>query len=221
MDISPRRFMISGLLLLTSTSVAVADESGQQVSGQQIVEQGNDRGAMACATCHGKNGAGNGAAGFPRLAGLHQAYISKQLNDYKTGKRNNPIMAGVARALNDADIKVVSSYFANLKSTATPTNVADKTSALGEKLSTIGNWEKDIPACFRCHGDGAQGGGPVMPALAGQHQSYIRSQLQDWKSGTRNNDPLGLMAAIASRMSKEEIDAVSAYLANLKPAGVK
>ena len=205
--------MLIGAIFLFNTVLANAG-----VSAQDIVEKGNNNGAMACAGCHGSDGAGNNDTGFPRLAGLHSSYIAKQLNDFKSGKRDNPIMNGVARALSDTEIQDLANYFAALNTPA-KSQPADKTLLeQGKKLAVYGNWDNDIPACFRCHGDQASGGGPVMPALAGQHKNYIQAQLQAWKNGARSNDPVGLMSAIAGRLSDAEIKAVSTYLSNLTPA---
>jgi cytochrome c553 len=190
-------------------------------TGADIVSQGNHKGATACATCHGNDGAGNEAAGFPRLAGLNADYLAKQLRDFKAGKRSNPIMNDVAGALSDEEIQTVAAYFSALHTPASQVSAEPQLQAEGEKLASRGNWAHDIPACFRCHGDQAQGGGPAMPALAGQHQSYLQTQLQAWQNDQRRNDPVGLMRAIAGRLSEAEIRAVSAYLASLTPPAAK
>ena len=49
--------------------------------GAELAHQGRD-GVPACVGCHGQNGEGNAAAGFPRLAGLHPAYLARQLADF-------------------------------------------------------------------------------------------------------------------------------------------
>lgn len=203
------------LLLFLSFSSAFA---GSAKAAKQLVENGNKAGAMACANCHGSDGAGNDASAFPRLAGLHPDYLSKQMMDFKSGQRSNPIMNGIAKALSKSEIKMLADYFAELDTPVSAKQISKEASQQGEKLAVYGNWDNDVPACFRCHGDKAKGGGPVMPALAGQHEHYIETQLRAFKSGARNNDPVGLMAAIASRLSDDEIKSVSAYLASLDPA---
>lgn len=75
-----------------------------------------------------------------------------------------------------------------------------------------------MPACVSCHGPGGKGIGAVFPALAGQHASYIKAQLEAWKNGTRRNDPNNLMKVVADRLTDEEVQAVSEYFATL-PAG--
>lgn len=66
--------------------------------------------AMACTGCHGPDGKGIAAAGFPRLAGLPAAYLSKQLHDWRSGSRKQPVMEPLAKALSEDEIKAVSTY---------------------------------------------------------------------------------------------------------------
>ncbi len=186
----------------------------QAEEGKNIVLQGNQTGATACSVCHGENGAGQAAAGFPRLAGLPQEYLEKQLRDFKAQRRNNPMMAPIAASLSDEEIKAVAAYFSKQAPT-TPSKSKDETAnKTGRDLAQRGAWDKGVPACFRCHGSEGQGVAPHMPAIAGQHQSYLQAQLQAFKAGQRSNDPLDLMSTFASRLSDEEITAVAAYLAN-------
>lgn len=204
---------ISGFIYLTCLLNAVTQAAGL---GQEIATQGNAKGATACQVCHAADGGGQAAAGFPRLAGLNSAYLKKQLKDMAKGSRNTPVMTPIAKALTDKDIEAVASYYSQLP--APKVKVATTNPALlkkGKELVENGNWSKDIPACFACHGDGATGVGEHFPALAGQHASYIGQQINAWKSGLRQNDPNQLMKGIAERLSGDEIQAVSAYLASL------
>lgn len=82
--------------------------------GRQIYEDGNsDSGVPACAGCHQPDGAGN--ARFPRLAGQHQAYVLKQLGEYKSGRRaSDRLMVTVGQRLTADEIKAVAEYIAGL-----------------------------------------------------------------------------------------------------------
>lgn len=72
------------------------------------------RKAEACASCHGEDG--NSTDGnFPRLAGQYESYLIKALEDYQSGARNNPMMAGFAASLSEEDIKNVAAYYASQK----------------------------------------------------------------------------------------------------------
>ena len=55
--------------------------------------------------------------------------------------------------------------------------------------------------------------GPRSPGIAAQQGTYIKAQLQAWKAGTRANDALGLMKAVADRLTDAEVEAVAAYYA--------
>jgi cytochrome c553 len=68
----------------------------------------------ACIACHGPNGRGNPAAGYPSLKGQYAAYIAKQLRAYASGERRSDgatrVMRDIAGKLSEEDIVAVSSY---------------------------------------------------------------------------------------------------------------
>ncbi len=86
--------------LLFSLTALLAATAQAAVDGQKLYTQGGaNPAAAACVTCHGADGMGLAAAGFPRLAGLPAAYLSKQLHDLKQGgSREHPVMKGIADA---------------------------------------------------------------------------------------------------------------------------
>lgn len=192
---------------------ALADSNAP--AGQEIALQGNGKGATACVGCHGANGEGNAAAGFPRLAGLNDQYLVKQLQDYRQGTRQNPVMQPIATELEDQEMLDVAAYYAGM----TPAGATQDTEGgeAGEVLALRGAWDQDIPACISCHGPGGRGVNPYFPALAGQHAGYLKAQLQAWRAGTRNNDANDLMGVVAERLTEAQIDAVVAYFAGLDP----
>ena len=75
-------------------------------------------GVPACTGCHGPDGKGNAAAGFPRLSGQHADYIEKQLTNFRAGNRINDgdtqTMRAVAEKLSDAEIKALANFIAGL-----------------------------------------------------------------------------------------------------------
>ncbi len=198
--------------LVSQAALAVGDAS----TGQRIALQGNGKGAAACVGCHGANGEGNAAAGFPRLAGLDDQYLVKQLQDYQQGTRQNPIMQPIATVLDNQEMLDVAAYYAGMiPAGGTPdTTVGGEA---GEVLALRGDWNRDIPACISCHGPGGRGVDPHFPALAGQHAGYLKAQLLAWRADTRNNDANDLMGVVAKRMTEAQIDAVTAYFAGLNP----
>lgn len=210
-----KRFaLITMLLLLPTTSVrdaAAADATA-------LVTKGGGA-SPPCAQCHGANGEGQPGAGFPRLAGQVEAYLVKQLEDFRAGRRNNPVMAPIAQALPDDAVDALSAYYARLRPGAGAQQGAAKgetAGGVGARLARKGKWDENVPACFACHGENGAGIPPHFPAIAGQRRDYTAKQLRDWKAGTRANDPQGLMKAVSGRLADAEIDAVAAYLEQLQ-----
>lgn len=183
-----------------------------------LVMKGNGRGATACMACHGAAGEGQEASGFPRLAGLGKEYFVKQLHDFKSGVRKNAVMQPIAGALNEAESVNVAEYYASVQpAVSAPLKVDAQTLALGQAVATQGNWAKGVPACFQCHGANGSGIAPFFPPLAAQHASYIVNQINNWKTGQRGDDPVGLMKSVATKLSDAEAKAVAAYFATLAP----
>jgi cytochrome c553 len=170
------------------------------------------RGVPACVSCHGAAGNSTIVAN-PKLAGQGDAYLYKQLVDFTTPERNQPVMTTYSKMLTDDEKKNLSAYLATQQ--AKPGAAKNKdTVELGRKIYRGGIADKGVAACASCHG--ATGGGvPVQyPRLAGQHQDYTLAQLQAFKTGARNNS--AQMATLAKRMSDEEMKAVADYIAGLK-----
>lgn len=189
--------------------------------GQKIFTQGGSNpAAMACASCHGADGMGMAAAGFPRLAGLPASYIAKQLADFRAGTRSNPVMQPLAAALADDEIQAVSQTLAAMPAPAYPRiGRAEAAEGRGAVLALRGAWERNIPECVSCHGPGGSGVGEAFPPLAGQSAQYLTSQLNAWRQGTRKNDPNDLMGHVARAMTDDEVKAVADYFASLSPTG--
>lgn len=210
--ISIKTAMMICCAVLGASSNAI--HAQDKASGATIAAKGSAGGAAACVSCHGAKGEGNAAGGFPRLAGLHAAYIESQLDSFASGKRQNPVMASIAKQLTVAERKAVGSYFSSLtpsKGIAVPNEATLKMGDTGPWLAIRGRWEADLPACVQCHGPGGVGVGPTFPALAGQSSAYIAAQLHAFKNGTRPGGPMNLMAVIAKKLSDTDISAVANY----------
>jgi cytochrome c553 len=68
--------------------------------------------AKVCAACHGESGVSQ-APDFPKLAGQYNDYLVRALNDYKSGLRKNPIMAGQVANLKKEDISDLAAYYSS------------------------------------------------------------------------------------------------------------
>lgn len=168
-----------------------------------------------CAACHMPDG--NSVVDmFPKLAGQHAQYLAKQLNDYKSGARQDPTMTGMAAILvTDEDVANVSAFFASQTPTAA---AADESKlALGEAIYRGGDTSKGLPACMGCHGPTGTGNPTAkFPLLKGQHAAYTLTQLKAFAEGTRENDPNNMMQLVASKMSAAEMEAVANYIAQMQ-----
>lgn len=203
-----KRFTFA-LLLTTWLGTALAEPPA-------LITRGNGRGAIACSACHGVDGSGNAEAKYPALAALPAAYIVKQLEDFKSGSRSNVTMREIAAGMSADEMLLAAKYYAALRRPAAKAiSVSSADMERGAALAVGGAWERDLPACFKCHGVNGTGVAPFFPPLAGQHAGYTAQQLRDWKAGKRKNDAIGLMKSVASRLTDDEIRAVSDYLASL------
>ena len=203
--------------LLSPLTLAVALGAASGVQALEGDVKAGEQAAATCVSCHQTDGGGmhiNGGQSWPRLAGLDAGYLYKQLRDIKAGTRQSPVMTPFVNLLSEQQMRDVSLYYSQLPATAGKGGEAAGAEVLahGEKLATVGNWERYIVPCRSCHGPDNQGVGESFPALAGQHAGYIADQLRAWKNGTRDNDPLHLMLAIAERMDEKDIRAVSLWL---------
>lgn len=208
--ISLERVLIGSTLLLLLGNAYALD-------GKKIFNEGGSQpGAMPCVACHGADGLGLAAAGFPRLAGLPAEYVRKQLTDFSSSARSNPVMQPLAKALTEAEITAVSQAVAAMPFAAP---IALQRSEMpgnpAQKLALQGAWERQVPACVSCHGPAGVGVGDAFPPLAGQPAAYLAAQLTAWQTGTRRNDPNDLMGHIAKSLTPEEVQGVAHYFASL------
>ena len=199
--------MITLASLAVSTSTAVLAESDVVAD----IAAGKEVATKVCAACHGADG-NSAIPTFPKLAGQHSSYMNKQLQDFKSGTRNDPVMSAQAKLLSDADIINVSAYFTAQKVKLGSADAAKI--ALGESIYRGGNTKTNVTACASCHSPTGEGNKAAkFPALSGQHQTYTKKQLNDFKKeGGRTNDPASIMRNIAANMSDKEIDAVAEYI---------
>lgn len=205
-----------GLLAVSSMAIAAETpvvKAADPARGEAIYSSGDAaRNITACVACHGA--AGNSTiTQNPKLASQHEAYLVKQLHDFKGPQRNNPVMTTMAKALNDDDIRNVAAYL-NQQAVKPGAAKNKDTVELGKKIYRGGIAEKNVPACAGCHSPTGAGIPAQFARLAGQHQDYTTAQLTNFRTGTRTNSPQ--MVTIAKRLSDDEIKAVADYVAGLK-----
>lgn len=195
------------LALMTGAAFAATPAPAFQADaakGQQL--------ATACGACHTQDGS-RGTPANPILAAQHPEYLAKQLVEFKSGKRKNAIMAGMAAALSEEDMKHIAAFYAS--KTAKPGFARNpKSVAMGEQIYRGGIIAKGVPACAGCHSPNGAGIPAQYPRLGGQHADYTEAQLLAFRSGARGNN--AQMMAISAKLNDAEIKAVADYLAGLR-----
>ncbi len=220
-----KKIIVLSISLAVSSASSFAFAEGNAAIGKTK--------AASCAGCHGEDG-NSMAATFPKLAGQHAGYIVQQLNAFKNGSRNAPMMAPLAMGLDEESIKDIAAYYASKKISANELPVfeydeddeelteeakAEKNAelkeliVLGADLYRNGNLKTEVSACIACHGPVGEGNRPAsFPLLQGQHADYLIKALTDFKKGARSNTPDNIMHMIAKKMSDKEIKAVSYHI---------
>jgi cytochrome c553 len=148
-------------------------------------------------------------------------YKYKQLQDYASGARPHAVMSPIAKAMSEAEPRDVSAYYAAIEDAPyfPPPQVEPQVLRQGAALVAVGSEEKEVQACANCHSPAGRGvPAPSFPYLAGQYAQYIEQQLALFKQGQRHNDPLGVMRDMASRLSEDEVRAISLYFQSVRPS---
>lgn len=170
--------------------------------------------ASTCAACHGEQGNSTNPV-WPKLAGQHADYLLRQLQDFKSGRRDNALMTVPVQALSEQDMADLAVYYSQQPGTTGQSNPQQV--ALGQRLYRAGNAREGIPACMACHNPAGRGNPHAnYPALAGQHAEYTAMQLRYFRAEERSNDDNAVMRNIASRLSNAQIDAVADYVQGLR-----
>lgn len=168
----------------------------------------------ACVSCHGAQG--EGIAAFPPLAGTSNGYLLAQLDAFANGSRKNAVMGPIAKGLSPEERASTAAYFSGLptrvRPIAAPPPVANDA---GGWLAQRGRWADQLPGCAQCHGLAGEGVGSQFPPIAHLPADYLQAQIQGWKDGARPPGPLGMMRDIARKLSTEDVQALSAYYAQL------
>lgn len=196
--------MLLGGALLAGNAIAAGDPAAGQAK------------SAVCTACHGVDGnSSNGE--WPNLAGQHADYTERQLHLFKSGQRQNALMAGIIAAVSEQDFADLAAYYATQEGNP---GVADEAIVTtGETLYRAGDADRGLPACMACHGP-AGNGNPLSgyPSLKGQHATYTASTLRAFRDGLvwgEGEDANNVMADVASRLNPDEIDALASYIQGL------
>jgi len=204
--------IILASLALLSTTCSFANSDAKEAVAAGDAAKGKEKSAT-CTACHGADGNSTNPL-WPKLAGQHANYIEKQLNDFHDKNRNDATMSAMVAPLSPEDIKDLAAYYS--EQAAKPGAGDEKKVSLGRDIYKGGNLTTKVTACAACHGPTGMGNPAAnYPRVSGQHAAYVVKQLKDFKKGDRANDSSSIMRSIAKRMSDEEIEAVSEYMAGL------
>ncbi len=199
-------------LSLAALLAAPALAAAPAAAAKPDVAKGQAISTQVCGACHTADGS-RGSPANPILAGQHPEYVVKQLQEFKSGKRNNAIMKGFAGTLTDDDMRHVAAFYAG--KSAKPGFAKHKDSVkLGEKIYRAGIADKAVPACAGCHSPNGAGIPAQYPRIGSQHGDYVEAQLVAFRGGARANS--AQMTTIAAKMSDQEIKAVADYVAGLR-----
>jgi cytochrome c553 len=204
-------FLLSATLSAGMTVSAMASTAAAPAPAKPDLAKGEASFAM-CVACHAADG-NSAIPGNPKLSQQHPEYLIKQLQEYKSGKRANAVMSGMAAGLSPDDMRNIAYWLASKP--AKPGFAKDKdTVALGERIYRGGIPDRQIAACASCHSPNGAGMPAQYPRLSGQHADYTAAQLVYFRDGVRKNNLQ--MTQVAAKMNDREIKAVSDYIAGLR-----
>jgi cytochrome c553 len=201
------RISILVIILASFAATAIEDNppSGDAAAGELK--------SQPCIACHGPDG-NSPTPAWPKIAGLAEGYIYKQLLEFKKGPNgdcNDPTMYGIVQNLSGQDMLDLAAYYASKEMTigAVPQDKLE----LGQKIYRGGNLLSGAPACAPCHDPTGKGNYLAnFPRLSGQNSQYIVTELNKFKSKMRVNI---MMNDIAARLTDDEIQAVASYVEGL------
>jgi cytochrome c553 len=202
--------LLAAALLVPAASIAAAEDK-QQITGEQIYAY--------CVDCHGKRGEGGDGGTYPRIAGLPQPYLDRQLHAFKHQTRvNKPMVPIFKHHRFDAEvIDLVAAHVAGLSPPALnlwpyePAAEALATFADRAAYAAAGSTTY-ADACAECHGaDGAGSAAHDTPPLIGQYPAYLKKQIGDFASGQRTH----AASARCGGIDPAQADAVIGHIVEL------
>ncbi len=200
------RFLLPIVLALHVGGLLADDSVGKQIF-------------QHCKNCHGVQGLGGKEGKYPRIAGLPQFYIEKQLTDFKYRKRSNKPMVPVFKnwRFNQDAIAAVAAYVTQLPTAELNIPAYEPEAEMlaqfdsREEMEEVG--EDIFQDCIQCHGEKAAGKtDKETPPLVKQYSNYLRKQIGDFATGRRvheNSEPL------FAELEADEVEALLAYISKL------
>jgi cytochrome c553 len=208
----PFRFLASSLLLILLPLAAPLRAAERPAVLPDTMAQR----LLACTSCHARADTAHGTEYFPRISGKPAGYLYNQLVNFRDGRRQYPVMTYMVTHLPDPYLREIADYFASQHPPAPPVPPSPASPALLERgriLAMQGDPARRIPACIACHGQALTGVLPAVPGLVGLPRDYVNAQFGAWRNHTRKAAQPDCMATIAARLTLDDINAVSTWLA--------
>ena len=207
----PSTLLSSAALFIAALFVATGAPLAAEITGEAIYTY--------CESCHGKRGAGGENGKYPRLAGLPQAYVDRQLRAFKTQQRVNKPMIPIFKhhRFDYEVVATVSAYIAGMRPPGLslwPYEPEPNALAVFETRAAFNAAGADeyTSGCASCHGAAGEGVDDAgAPPLTDQYPAYLRKQIADFVNGRRSHAD----SARCADLTPAEADAVIGHLVEL------
>ncbi len=156
---------------------------------------------QTCIACHGKDGQAT-SPDWPNLTGQKVEYMVRQLQAFRDGSRENPLMTALVANMTDEQMQAASTYYHEQSINKKPPEALSK---VGQSISGY---------CISCHGVQGKTVNTEWPNLAGQNKNYLVTQLKALRDGSRESV---VMNVIAKNLTDEQIENVAEYYSQLIP----
>lgn len=205
--------ILSAILISALAMVGVAHSADPA-----LIDKGKAL-STVCAACHGADGNAI-APNFPSLAGQHESYLLKQMRQFKSvdnapAERLDPVMNPQMAAVSAEDMQALAAFYASQKLAPKPATQPELR-AIAEKIYRGGDPMRGLAACASCHGPAGRGMPSQYPSIGGQSAEYLKTQLNNFRAGTRANDVESMMRQSARYLTDKEIGALADYLSGLR-----
>ena len=210
---SPHRLRVAAALALACSIPAALAQPAQALPdtlAQRLV---------ACTACHARVDARGNPVNdsyYPRIGGKPAGYLYNQLLNFREGRRQYPLMTYLVDHLPDPYLREIAGWFAAQHPPApppAPSAMPPQTLERGRQLVFHGDAARKVPACVACHGQRLTGVEPSIPGLLGLPRDYVNAQFGAWRDKLRRAHAPDCMAAITARLTLEDVNAVSSWLA--------
>jgi len=207
--------MLFAVLILSAGALQAAPQAAAPAQVPDTLAQR----LLACASCHARVDARGNPVNdsyFPRISGKPAGYLYNQLLNFREGRRQYPLMTYLVDHLPDAYLREIAGHFAAqppAAHAAEPSTMPAQLLERGRQLVMQGDSARKLPACVACHGQRLTGVEPTIPGLLGLPRDYVNAQFGAWRNKARRAHAPDCMAEITARLTLEDVNAVSHWLA--------